>query len=182
MIFDGERLSEQLLGERLGPAEYLQRAFPAAQIPPLDHCVLTASPLTARVNHGVWIASCPCGAKGEPTPGGVVFAEAPLVFCLRCGNQATGHGWRPVVVPTETVRNQIEMVLDCRPNVADQNWEPDETIDDLLEQNRAHGDPLPDLAVAGPLHGPLWPIAAPFGQRFRAELGPRWWQKLLGRR
>lgn len=187
MILDGERLTENLHGEQVDPREHLIRMYPplAELAPPLDHVVLTARPLVARVNHGTWIASCECGARGVPTPGCVVFTGTLLGWCLRCRNGATGRGWRPILVPVEAIRHQIEAVLLCRPNVDDRNWEPGETIDDLLAQNREHGDPVPDLRpqATGALAGPDWrSIVAPFGQRLRRELGQRWWQKLLGRR
>jgi hypothetical protein len=187
MILDGERLTRELHGEVLDPREHLLRLYPdvADRVPPLDRVVLTAVALPARVNHGVWIASCPCGARGTPAPGGVVFTATPLVCCARCGNQAAGRGWRPVALPNEPTRRRIEAILLCRPRVEDRNWEPGETLDDLMRQNREHGDPVPDLSPeeTGPLLGPDWrDLVAPFGRRLAAELGPRWWQKLLGRR
>jgi hypothetical protein len=144
-IRTGERLSLALFGSVLPPDEYLQRFYPGAPIPPLGQVVATATPLLGRVNGGNWIASCDCGGRGLPAPGGVVFVETPLVWCLRCLNGGTGRGWRPVVVPREGEREQIERILLCRPNVADQNWEPAESVADLLAQNVAHGDPVPEV-------------------------------------
>lgn len=146
---------------------YLLACYPKASIPPLDHIVLTAEPLAARVNHGIWIASCPCGAPADkvPTPGCVVFLDQPLGWCVRCGNQSWGGGWRRIVVPPPEERALIEAVLMSRPNVGDRNWEPGETVAMLVAQNREHGDPVPDLVVQplGPLHGPrLAELVAPF--------------------
>lgn len=145
MILTGERLAEALHGELVDPREHLARMYPqlADAVPPLDHVVLTATPLVARVNHGTWIASCDCGARGIPAPGCVVFVDKQLGWCARCGNQGSGHGWRPVQIPSADLRNQIEAVLLCRPNVGDRNWEPGESVADLIAQNQEHGDPIP---------------------------------------
>lgn len=145
MIIDGRAIATSTITP---PAEdlraYLLACYPKATIPPLDHVVLTARPMLARVNNGVWIASCSCGAKGLPTPGCVVWLDTPLGWCVRCGNQAWGGGWRPLVVPGPDERRLIEAVLECRPNVGDRNWEISETLEDLMAQNREHGDPIPD--------------------------------------
>lgn len=180
-ILDGAALTALSPAGRLDPRAYLLSLYPQAPIPPLDHVVLTAPPLVARVNHGLWIASCPCGARGVPTPGGVVWLDQPLLWCLRCQNGGTGRGWRPVTVPPEGERQRIEAVLLCRPNVADRNWEPHESVADLIAQNREHGDPVPDLgespaATPSPVPtGPRWPsdaaLAALRALRSRSRLG-----------
>lgn len=188
MILDGERLTREMFGERLDPREHLIRLYPdvAERIPPLGHVVATAAPLVARVNHGVWIAPCPCGARGTPSPGGVVFFDTPLVCCARCGNQGVGGGWRRVEIPPENERALIEMVLLCRPNVEDRNWEPGESVADLIAQNAAHGDPVPAHiaeAALGPVQGPTWQeTVAPIGPPPEMRRTPRWWQRLAGRR
>lgn len=164
------------------PRAYLLACYPKATIAPLDHVTGTAEPLVARVNHGTWIASCSCGARGLPTPGMVVFLDVPLGWCVRCGNQGWGGGWRRVVAPPLDERRAIEAVLLLRPNVEDRNWEPGETVAVLVAQNREHGDPIPP-PDEGPLHGPSWQdIVAPFDQRAWTERGQRWWRKLTGRR
>lgn len=191
MISDGAAVARMsaFAGGSADPRSYLQACYPKAEIAPLDHVVLTADPLVARINNGMWIASCSCGAppaRGAPTPGMIVFLDRPLGWCVRCGNQAWGGGWRRVVAPPVRERAAIESVLLCRPNVGDRNWEPGETIADLVAQNAEHGDPYPEHfaeAAIGPLHGPHWrEFAAPFSGHARAEGGPRWWQKILGRR
>lgn len=176
MILDGRAIAATSL---TGPVDdlraYLAACYPLAVIPPLDHVVATSAPLVARVNHGIWIASCSCGARGAPTPGCVVFLDSPLGWDVRCGNRPWGGGWRPIVVPDSEERRLIEAVLDCRPNVVDRNWEPGETVADLVGQNREHGDPVPDLAIpaVGPLHGPTWHemvAAFPLADSMRAAL------------
>lgn len=146
------------------PQAYLLACYPDASIPPISHVVMTAEPLVARVNHGRWIASCSCGAKGLPTPGCIVFLGVLLGWCVRCNNGAWGGGWRPVVAPQLETRAQIEAVLACRPRFEDRNWEPPETVADLIRENREHGDPVPDL-VGGTV------IAA-------MELGPSWRERV----
>ena len=159
MILDGRGIAAaSLTGPTNDLRSHLLACHPNAEIPPLDHVVLTAEPMVARVNHGIWIASCSCGAPANkvPTPGCVVFLGSPFGWCVRCNNRAWGGGWRRIVVPPEHERRLIEAVLLCRQNVGDRNWEPVETVELLAAENAAHGDPVPDLDVVriGPLHGP----------------------------
>lgn len=180
-IFDGAAIGERLFGEALDPRELLVRAFPplADVVPPLDHVVLTARPLVARVNHGQWIASCDCGAPLlplVPTPGGVVFFDRPLVWCMRCRNGGTGRGWRPVQLPAAGLRDAIEAVLVLRPDVTARNWEPGETVAELVAENLAHGVPVPRVEAAPPADDPTrdqepWPSAA--ARAVLAALKPR---------
>lgn len=147
MILDAERIAERMTPPVADPREYLLAFYPKAPIPPLDHVVRTARPMVARINHGIWSAPCECGSRtdldrGRVAPGCVVWLSIPLGFCVRCGNQGTGRGWRPVAVPTADMRAAIEGLLSCRPNESDRNWESSESIGDLAEQNREHGDPI----------------------------------------
>lgn len=146
MIIDGQALAAQLFGGRVrGPRSFL-RGF-GYQPPSLDQVAITAAPLLARINHGIWMASCPCGAPGLPAPGGVVFLKRPLIWCPRCENAEVGGAWRPVTVPKRTLRKRIESILLLRPNAEDRNWEgPDELVADLITQNLEHGDPIPEAA------------------------------------
>lgn len=151
MVYDAERLSEIMETKPGNLREYLLAFYPklADKIPPMDHVVRTARPMVAHVNSGIWKATCECGArtdlqKQRVAPGCVVWLSQPVGFCIRCGNQATGRGWRPVTVPPEAMRAEIEAILRCRPDGTTQNWEPSESIADLLTQNREHGDPTPE--------------------------------------
>jgi hypothetical protein len=181
MIYDGASIGERLHGQVLDPRELLVRSYPllAEVVPPLDHVVLTARPLVARVNHGQWIASCDCGAPADkiPTPGGVVFFDRPLVWCVRCRNGGTGRGWRPVTVPSSDLRTAVEAVLVLRPDLATRNWTPGETVAQLIVENVAHGVsvPRPD-DPASPAPDPTrgqepWPSAA--ARAVLAALKPR---------
>ena len=191
MILDGRAIAATSLTE---PATNLRTSllacYPKISIPPLDHVVLTSTPMIARVNHGIWIASCSCGAKGVPTPGCIVFLDTPYGWCVRCGNQAWGHGWRPIIIPTEHERRLIEAILMCRPNPENHNWSPDETIEMLAVENVAHGCPVPDLDVIriGPVHGPsISDLSSPFPspdvmRRVLADANPRRGiRRLIGR-
>jgi hypothetical protein len=123
-----------------GPSDLrgLLLAFvPDAEIPPMTHADPDADPLRAEVNHGAWIAVCPCGAEGLPAPGCVVWISQPWAWCVRCGNAAAGGRWRPIVLPSEHAA--IEALLEQRPELATRNWTPGETVDDLAAQNVAHG-------------------------------------------
>lgn len=112
-------------------------------------------PVRARIWQGQWIADCECnGAEFvEPTE--------PIFFCWGCLNRLNGGHVRPVLFPPN--REEIEQLVLARPvddirGLTDleraglarplafaeidgqrlglsRNWEPQETADDLREQN-----------------------------------------------
>lgn len=138
-IYDAERLARAMAASPSDIRAYLLAFFPEAEIPPLGHADPSAPPLTARINHGVWIASCPCRTPGDPAPGLVVWLAAPWGWCLRCRNRETGGWWRPVTVPSAEERAAIEAALDARPSRSAWNWEPGESTAALLAENAEHG-------------------------------------------
>lgn len=89
--------------------------------------VLLDGEVVARAEHGRWLADCPCGGARLVQPG-VAF------WCADCG-----HGPVPVRWPDD--REAIDAVLMARP-IGNRHWFPNETLDDLRNENRAH-----DLAV-----------------------------------
>lgn len=94
---------------------------------------VTDTPVAAIVNAGRWIAICDaCGGAEYVDP------EMPLLMCASCWNAAHGHQWRTVVLPDETTRVGVEEALLKRP-VANRNWQPTETVADLLAENAANG-------------------------------------------
>jgi hypothetical protein len=147
-VLDGILASRAIWGEASDPRTHLARCYPELDdaIPPLDRVSTLVPPLIARVNHGTWIASCDCGAPpgGVPSAGGLVWFEAPWIWCLSCQNAANGHAWRAVDVPPPRLRQQIDAVLAYRPEVETRNWNPTETVADLVAENRAHGCDVPD--------------------------------------
>lgn len=148
MIPDARAIAELLATRPSDPREYLLAFYPdlAERIPPLSHVVRTARPMVARVNGGVWKASCECGARGVPSPGCVVWLAIPFGWCVRCNNQGTGRGWRPIVVPPADLREEIERLLSLRANPGDQNWSPAESIEDLIREQLEHGEPIWEAA------------------------------------
>jgi hypothetical protein len=80
----------------------------------------------ARVEHGRWIANCPCYS------GVLVNPEWPKAGCLECGR------WWPVVFPQNW--RDIEDVLLARPRASQRGW-IGESIEKLEDENRAHGVP-----------------------------------------
>jgi hypothetical protein len=145
MILDGARIAARMPTPPIDLRAYLLAFYPLARIASTRHVNRSAVPMTARINHGVWIASCECGAEGHPSPGCVVYLDNPIGWCVRCGNRAHGGMWRPIMVPGADERAAIEAVLLCRPSLSDRNWQPGETVDELIAQNLAHGDPIPEV-------------------------------------
>jgi hypothetical protein len=110
----------------------------------------------ARIWQGQWIADCECGGAEfvEPTE--------PLFYCFSCANRSNGYFVRPVEFPKNYT--EIEQVVLARPVNDDRgltmleraglskpsvvveadgaqfpltrSWRPDETMEELLEQNK----------------------------------------------
>lgn len=121
--------------------------------------------LQAYVNNGRWIMDCPTCATPLPA------RETPVV-CPRCHPDMLARAWRQMsngdlrpVVDYELVaaaqtharekdeeytpiypaeREQIERILRMRPAPKNMNWIPEETVQDLIDQNVEHGDPVPE--------------------------------------
>ena len=143
-MIDGAVLAAATVSTTVGDLRALLLAcYPDATIAPLDRRSPTAEPMVAEVNHGIWIAPCACGMPGLPTPGCIVWIDAPWGWCVRCGNQAYGGGWRRVVMPPPAERAAIEAVLMRRPDPTTRNWSPGETVAGLVADNRAHGCAVP---------------------------------------
>lgn len=84
----------------------------------------------AEVNHGRWIVRCPYCQFGQARESGDWW------FCRQCLNAAGNHLRVRVHWPAE--REAIERLLAARPYSWNRNWQPDETLDDLLAENRQH--------------------------------------------
>lgn len=110
----------------------------------------------ARIEQGQWIADCECGGAS------FVDYDEPVFFCFSCGNRADDNRLREVEFPPESERLTIEKLLldrpvDDRAGLNDRervglarpiifvegrgglarNWNPNETVLDLMEQNKA---------------------------------------------
>lgn len=84
--------------------------------------------VAVRVNHGVWQACCPfCPSAQHASLSDRWF------YCALCHNEPAGRLLLPVVVPDSAAR--IDELLSARPNVANRNWEPWETVDGLEAEN-----------------------------------------------
>ena len=86
-------------------------------------------PVQAFVNRGRWIVICPhCG-------GGEYAWEEGAFFCCSCLNSYMGHKYRRLAFPED--RQAIEDALVVRP-LANRNWNPKETVEDLVKENEEH--------------------------------------------
>lgn len=119
----------------------------------------------AFMNYARWIFRCPrCGtaleAKEEGVVCGVCWPQSRATAFVQTHdhllrpvpdqelraqalNEAkqAGEFWMPVF-PAE--RSEIEAVLRLRSSHENMNWESDETLADLIEQNISNGDPVPE--------------------------------------
>lgn len=96
----------------------------------LEKGIAPFASIAVYINHGRWIAECPdChGAQ-------LACRTDHRFLCNDCGNIAVEGLWRPVDWPANP--GAIEEALDMRP-LANQNWVPGQTVDDLLAEEIAH--------------------------------------------
>jgi hypothetical protein len=102
-------------------------------------------------NFGFWVARCPkpdChwadyyGVAMTPAGRRVGGLTLDRYVCLDgCGNSYAAQ-W-----PATSLRAGVEQLLALRPDPAKRNWEPGETLEQLLWENAAHGIPAPDLIL-----------------------------------
>jgi hypothetical protein len=86
--------------------------------PPLT--VHDEPPVVAYINHGRWVADCPCG-------GAELVAEDRLMVCGSCAARS-----EVIFPPNVTV---LESALAARLK-KNKNWKPTETVADLLAENK----------------------------------------------
>lgn len=85
--------------------------------------------VAARANWGRWIVDCP----RVPTHALAMNPGEDLFTCWNCGQLAE------VVWPAEGVREAIERLLTLRPDESTRNWQPGETLHNLMQENADHG-------------------------------------------
>lgn len=90
----------------------------------------------ARANWSRWIVNCPlCPSALTVHPGTERFD------CPDCGIRTA------IVWPSEEMVAGIERLLSMRPDPSTRNWEPGETLIDLMVENGANGVFTPELAA-----------------------------------
>lgn len=90
----------------------------------------------ARANHGRWIVDCPCGGA-ERVATGQAWVVCRDIRRSIAGDRPCGTKLR-IVWPDEATAVAIVDTLARRP-LANQNWEPGETVADLTADNLLHG-------------------------------------------
>jgi hypothetical protein len=82
---------------------------------------------------GRWVVRCPfCPGAQLADP-----ERTTRFLCVDCLNEAVGGQWVAVEWPPEP--EDIEEVLEVRPDPDTQNWLPGETVEDLLRENSERG-------------------------------------------
>jgi hypothetical protein len=117
------------------PAEWAARVHWHRQdvdpfLPPADELDRAHAALVI-VNRSAWVIRCPfCPGAQYAHP------EDRRFFCVDCLNEAGRHRWVPAAWPAEPAA--IEAALAVRPTEVC-NWEPPETAEQLLAENRTMG-------------------------------------------
>lgn len=97
-----------------------------------------APAISAFVNHGRWMVSCPFGCGSAQ----VASETDHRFFCTGsggCANFAVDGKAIPVVWPDADTQSEIEELLMNRPPVF-RNWQPWEPVEKLALENIAKGD------------------------------------------
>ncbi len=96
--------------------------------------------LYAEVKEGQWIVRCDGCANSQFTS-----RADKRFFCVCCLNAVHGGSWVKVAWPEDRGEDaeRGEAVLLARLLFQHRNWEPHESVQDLIEQNREHGDMVP---------------------------------------
>ena len=90
--------------------------------------------IEAEMNHGRWIVACP----GLQCNGATYASVAqPWFICPDCESLDNGRRWRFVIFPSD--KAGIEVALMARPDAANRNRYPGETMEDLRKENQLHG-------------------------------------------
>lgn len=118
-------------------------------VPPAG--VLIGASIYARINHGRWVADCPCGSAQVVTP------DDPRFACPECG-----YGWAQLVFPAQPAAAEAE-VSGRLPH--ERNWwhADDKESRDRPSLPRPGKDPGPGPEEPAP-EGPA-PEAGPKGGR-----------------
>jgi len=94
---------------------------------------VSSKTLRANINHSRWIVNCPFCNSAE------FLFEDKRFFCTECQNEEIEGKLYKVITPGN--RLQIEALLEARP-IPNRNWKHPQTIDDLIEENKAHSKEL----------------------------------------
>jgi hypothetical protein len=113
-------------------AESCPRAWWAAPTPFNPGAPVGGTALSAFVNQGRWIVSCPVTRCGGAQ---LASLTDPRFMCVTCANVANGGAWLPVTFPPVKAMTGIVAALDRRSNPVDQNWLPSENVAALLAEN-----------------------------------------------
>jgi hypothetical protein len=84
----------------------------------------------ARIDANRWLVDCACGNCCATD------AEWGIACCYACGAI-----YRSVIFPA--AKETIEAVLLTRPRSMDRAWSPNESLQDLVDENRRHGFTVP---------------------------------------
>ena len=106
----------------------MPEAIAAKHAPDGPQGTLLGADLRAFVNDDRWLAKCECGSAQ------VLSRDDRRFYCITCQ-----VGWVRVIWPDDATVTAIEHVLGLRPRPYTRSWHPDQSVQELLEENRAHG-------------------------------------------
>lgn len=105
-------------------------------LPPADWKIIDTSHVAlADINHGRWIARCPCC-----TGGAMYISKVDRTFwCMNCRNACSDYHPIRVVFPPDA--SERERIMLARPDPTTRSCLYNETIEDLAKENRLRGLP-----------------------------------------
>lgn len=131
--FDGMRL-DQFYGSPSSVWTKVYRRNGHTVKPDLTN-VSADNPTVAHISHNKLLALCPNCNSAE-----YVWRDGPhVMICAECGNADINGMARRVDTPDATLMAAIELVLSARSRPQNRNWDPSESVQDLLQENLEHG-------------------------------------------
>lgn len=111
------------------PQQYrIQQIQHVALNPAISDPVEFSNPMQTYIGNGAWRISCPCGEATHADP------EWNLSCCFGCGAIYTN-----LIVPV--FKTVMERLLVKRRIQRHRNWHPSETLQNLIDEQIAFGDP-----------------------------------------
>ncbi len=135
-ITDGNSMFHMTLREFVGSQTYLNVArMRGIVVPPITK-ISTLNPTQATVNNGRLIAPC-TGCVGGAE---YIWRGGPYqMYCANCGNRDIGNNWRRIIMPEDRILREVERLLLMRTDPGTQNWNPTESIQELVLENLNYG-------------------------------------------
>lgn len=125
LVYAEDRNPDERSGHTPPEAEVLGHGH---KLPQGVHDKITVMPI---INHGRWLIPCPwCYSASAAS------RDDHRFYCIECRSAGAQGKWVKVIWPDS--KDEIEALLIMRPDPRTRNWQPPETVAQLLAENESH--------------------------------------------